>query len=55
MEETTSIEDHLVFKYFEDIFGEIPIFPTKRGIDFSINLVLEASTVSKTYYRMGTP
>jgi hypothetical protein len=50
-----SIEGHPVLKYFEDVFGEIPRFPAKRGIDFSINLVPGASHVSKTPYRMRTP
>jgi hypothetical protein len=44
MEEETkdkveSIEDHLVLRDFEDVFGEIPGFPPKRDIDFSIDLV----------------
>jgi hypothetical protein len=44
MEEETkdkmpSFEDHPVLKYFEDVFGEIPGFPPKRDIDFSIDLV----------------
>jgi hypothetical protein len=44
MEEETkdkvpSIEDHLVLKEYEDVFGEIPGFPPKRDIDFSIDLV----------------
>jgi hypothetical protein len=34
-----SVEDHPVLKYFEDVFGEIPGFPPKRDIDFSIDLV----------------
>jgi hypothetical protein len=42
-------------KYFEDLFGEIPGFPPKRDIDFSIDLVLGASPMSKASYRMGTP
>jgi hypothetical protein len=41
MEEETkdkvpSIEDHLVLKYYEDVFREIPRFPPKRDIDFSL-------------------
>jgi hypothetical protein len=60
MEEATkdkvaSIEYHPVLKYFEDVFGEIPGFPPKRDIDFSIYLVPGVSSVSKTPYRMGTP
>jgi hypothetical protein len=38
-----------------DVFQEIPGFPPKREIDFSIDLVPGASLVSKTPYRMSTP
>jgi hypothetical protein len=31
-----SIEDHLVLRDFGDVFGEIPLLPPKRDIDFSI-------------------
>jgi hypothetical protein len=60
MEEATkdkvaSIEDHPVLKYFEYVFGEIPGFPPKRDISFSIGLVPGVSPVSKTPYIMGTP
>jgi hypothetical protein len=60
MEEETkdkvaSIEEHPVLKDFEHIFWEIPRFPPKRDIDFSIDLVSGASSVSKTPYKMGTP
>jgi hypothetical protein len=59
MEEETkdkvaSIEDHLVLRDFEDVFGEILGFPPKRDIDFSIDLVPGVSLVSKTPYKMGT-
>jgi hypothetical protein len=40
---------------FEYVFQEIPGFPPKREIDFSIDLVPGASPVSKTPYRMSTP
>jgi hypothetical protein len=33
-------EDNLVLKDFEDVFREIPGFPPKRDIDFSIDLML---------------
>ena len=36
---------------FEEILG----FPPKRDIDFSINLMPGASTVSKVPYKMSTP
>jgi hypothetical protein len=60
MEEATkdkipSFEDHLVLKYFEDVFWEILGFPPKRDIDFSIDLVPGVAPMSKTPYRMGTP
>jgi hypothetical protein len=54
-DKVASIEDHLVLRDFEDVFREIPGFPPKRNIDFSIDLVPRASPVSKTPYRMGTP
>jgi hypothetical protein len=50
-----SIEEHLVLRYFEDVFREILGLPPKRDIDFSIDLVLGATPVSKTLYRMGMP
>jgi hypothetical protein len=48
MEETTrdkvvSIEDHPILRDFEDVFGEILVFPPKRGIGFSIDLVSRVS------------
>jgi len=49
-----SMEDHPVLKYFEYVFGEIPRFPPKRDIDFSIDLVPGVAPMSKTPYRMGT-
>jgi hypothetical protein len=50
-----SIEDHPVSRDFEDVFGEILGLPPKRNIDFSIDLMLGPSSVSKTPYRMGMP
>jgi hypothetical protein len=49
-----SIEDHPTLRDFEDVFRQIPVFPPKRDIDFSIDLVLGFSLVSKTPYIMGT-
>ena len=49
------LEDVLVLQEFEYVFKEIPGFPPKREIDFSIDLVLGASLVSKTSYRISTP
>jgi hypothetical protein len=42
MEETTEdkvagIEGHPVLRDFEDVLGEITLFPPNRDIDFSIN------------------
>ena len=44
MEEETkdkvpSIEDNIVLKYYEEAFREILWFPSKRDIDFSLNLM----------------
>jgi hypothetical protein len=50
-----SLEYFAVLGEFEDVFGEIPGFPPKRDIDFSINLMPGAAPVSKTPYRMSTP
>jgi hypothetical protein len=50
-----SLEYFLVLQEFEDVFQEIPRFPPRRKIDFSIDLVPRASLVSKTPYIMSTP
>ena len=60
MEETSkdkvpNMQDHAVLEDFEDVFKEVPGLPPKRDIDFSINLMLRATPVSKTPYRMSTP
>jgi hypothetical protein len=49
-----SLEYFLVLWEFEDVFQEIPGFPPRREIDFSIDLVPGAAPVSKTPYRMRT-
>jgi hypothetical protein len=36
-----NLEDFVVLQEFEDVFGEIPGFPPKRDIEFSIDLMLE--------------
>jgi hypothetical protein len=54
VDKVVSIEDPLVLKDFEDVFGEIPGLPSKRDIDFSIDLVPGFTPVSKTPYIMGT-
>jgi hypothetical protein len=50
-----SLEEFSVLQEFEDVFQEIPGFPPKREIYFSIDLVPGSSLVSKTPYRMSTP
>jgi hypothetical protein len=47
MDKVPKLEDHLVLKYFDDVFKEIPGLPPKRDIDFSINLMHGATPVSK--------
>jgi hypothetical protein len=54
-DKVSKIEDHVVLKEFEDIFQEIPGLPTKRDIDFSVNLMPGAVPVSKAPYRKSTP
>jgi hypothetical protein len=58
MEEATKdkveiIHYHPVLRDFEDVFREIIGFQPKKDIDFSIDLVLGVSLVSKTPYIMG--
>ena len=53
--EVPNIKYYEVQKEFEDVFKEIPSFPPKRDINFSINLMLGVLQVSKTPYRMSTP
>jgi hypothetical protein len=50
-----NVEYCVVLKEFEDVFKEIPRFPPKRDIDFSTKLMLGATPVSKTLYRMSMP
>jgi len=54
-DKVSSFEDHIVLKKYEDVFGEIPRFPLKRDIDFSIDFMLGAALVFKNPYRMSTP
>jgi hypothetical protein len=53
--EVPNIEYYEVQKEFDDVFKEIPSFPPKGDINFSINLMLGVLQVSKTPYRMSTP
>jgi hypothetical protein len=50
-----SLENFSVLQEFEDVFQEIPGLPPRREIDFSIDLVPGAASVSKKPYRMSTP
>jgi hypothetical protein len=54
-EKVVSIEDHLMLRDFEDVFKETIGFTPKRVIDFCIDLVPGATSMSNTPYRMGTP
>ena len=49
------VDDFSVLQEFVDVFGEVPSFPLKREVDFSIDLVPGSVPISKTPYRMGTP
>ena len=54
--ENPRLEDFHVLQEFRDVFpDEIPGFPPKRYIDFTIELVPRAAPVSKTPYKMSTP
>jgi len=45
-----------VLHEFKDVFlEEIPGLPPRREIDFSIELMLRAVTISKAPYIMSTP
>jgi hypothetical protein len=49
-----NLKDHAVLKDFEDLFKEIMGLPPKIDLYFSINVMLGATPVSKTPYRMST-
>ena len=54
--ETIRLEDYPVLQEFRDVFPyEIPGLPSKRDIEFTIELVPRATPVSNTPYRMSTP
>ena len=54
--ETPRLEDFHVLQEFMDLFPhEILGLPSKRDIDFIIDLVPGATLMSKTPYRMSTP
>jgi len=50
-----NIEDHALIKDFEDVFQEVLGLPSKRDIDFSVNMMTGETPVSKAPYRMSTP
>ena len=53
--EIPRLEDFHVLQEFKDVFpDEILGLPPKRDIDFTIELVPRAASVSKTSYRMST-
>ena len=54
--EIPKLEDHYVLQEFKDVFpDEVLGLPPKRDIDFTIDIVLGATLVSKTPYKMSTP
>jgi hypothetical protein len=50
-----SLEDYPVLKGYKYVFEELPEFPPKRDINFSIDLMPVTSPVSNTPYRMSMP
>jgi len=49
-----SLKDIPIFQEFPDVFAEeIPRMRPPREVDFCINLVLEATPISKAPYRMA--
>jgi hypothetical protein len=53
-DEFSKIEYHATLKYFKDVFQEVPGLPSKRDIDFSVNLMPREAPMSKAPYRMST-
>jgi hypothetical protein len=55
-EDNPKLEDFVVLREFRDMFvDEIPKFPPKREIDFSIDLLPGSTPISKEPYRMSLP
>jgi hypothetical protein len=54
-DKVTNIEYYVALKEFEYVFEEILLLPPKRDIDFSINLMTRAASLSKAPYRMSIP
>jgi hypothetical protein len=54
--EKLSLENHPILREYKDVLlGEIPSLPPRREIDFSIELVPGAMSMSRTPYKMSTP
>ena len=54
--ETPRLEDFHVLHESKDVFpDEIPELPPKRDVDFTIDLVLGVTPMTKTPYKMSTP
>jgi hypothetical protein len=55
-ENKPSLEDFFVSHDFRDVFvDEIPEFPPRREIEFSIDLLLGSAHISKAPYQMSLP
>ena len=55
-DKTAILDNILVIQEFADVFPEeIPGLPPKRDIDFTIELVPGAASVSRAPYRMSVP
>jgi hypothetical protein len=54
-DEVSKIGYHAALKEFEYVFQEVPRLPLKRDIDFFVNLMPGATSLSKDPYRMSTP
>jgi hypothetical protein len=51
-----NLEDHPILREYRDMFPiEVPSLPSRRDIDFSIELAPGVVLVSRTPYRMSTP
>jgi hypothetical protein len=50
-----SLEEHPILREYKFVFPEeVPSLPPRRGIDFSIELVPGAVSMSRAPYRMST-
>jgi hypothetical protein len=54
--DSLSLEDHPILRHYRDVFPkEVSGLPSRRDIEFSIELASGAVPVSRTPYRMSTP